>query len=63
MPNTNGLVAKKQYDSDKQSLEKKTGDGDTKVPNGSRLVKKTDYNINIIEIEKNKLLVLLYLLY
>ena len=41
----------KQYDSDKQTLERKIDGVDKKIPNTSGLVKKTDYKTKITEIE------------
>ena len=35
IPNSSGLVTKMQYDSSKQSLEKKAGDVEKKIPNTS----------------------------
>ena len=48
-------MTKTQYNSDKQGLEKKTKDGDKKIPNTKGLVRKTDCNTKITEIE-NKVL-------
>ena len=45
------LVTKTQYDSDKQSLEKKIEDVDKKITYTTGLFKKTDYNTEITEIE------------
>ena len=42
VPSTSGLIFKKQYDSNKQNLEKKIEDIDKEILSG--LVKKTDYN-------------------
>ena len=38
---TSGFVLKSKYDTDKSSLEKKISDAGKKIPNISRLVKKT----------------------
>ena len=40
-----------KYDTDKSDLEKKITDADKKIPDTSGLLKKTDYNAKIIEIE------------
>ena len=45
------LVLKTKYDIDKSDLKKKISDVDKKIPDTSRLVKKTDYNAIITEIE------------
>ena len=44
IPRSSGLVTKTQFDSDKQSLEKKISDVNQKIPNTRGLVKKTDSN-------------------
>ena len=36
---------------EKSNLEKKISDADKRIPNASKLVKKTDYNAKICEIE------------
>ena len=46
-----GLVLKIKYDTDKSILEKKISDAYKKFPDTSRLVKKTNYNAKITEIE------------
>ena len=45
------MVLKTKYDIDKSDLEKKISDGDKKVPDAIELVRKTDYNAKITEIE------------
>ena len=55
IPSNSGLMTKTQHDSDKKGLTEKTDDVDKKIPKTSRLVKKTDYYKNIMEIE-NKIL-------
>ena len=52
IPNTNGLVSKAKYDSDKQGLGKNIA---KKIHSTIGLVKKTDYNRKVTEIE-NKIL-------
>ena len=47
IPSTSELVTKTQYDSDKESLEKKFDDMDKKIPNTSGLDNKTGYNTKI----------------
>ena len=47
---TSGFVLKANYDTDKSDLEKKISDAD-RNSDTSRLVKKTDYNGKITEIE------------
>ena len=48
---TSGFILKTKYDTDKSSLEKKISDANKKIPNISKLVKKTDYNSQITDIE------------
>ena len=48
---TSGFVFKTKYDTDNLDLEKKINDADKKIPDTSGLVKKTDYNFKISEIE------------
>ena len=48
---TNGLVSKTQYSSDKQNLEKIVRGVNKKMVYASGLVKKTDLNNKITEIE------------
>ena len=45
------FVLKTKYDTDKSDLENKIIDADKKIPNIDGLVKKTDYNAIITEIE------------
>ena len=42
---------KTKYDTDKSDLEKKISDANKNLPDTSGLVKKSDYNIKITEIE------------
>ena len=49
--NTTGFVLKTKSDTDKSDLEKKIRDADKKIPDTSGLVKKTDHNFKITEIE------------
>ena len=49
IPNTSGLVSKTHHELDKQGLEKT--DVDIKISNIRGLVKNTDYNTKIAEIE------------
>ena len=53
-----GFVLKTTYDTDKSDLEKKINDADQKIPDVSDLVKKTNLNSKISEVE-GKYLVLL----
>ena len=46
-----GFFLETTYDTDKQDLEKKISDAEKSIPNASVLVKKTDYNFKIAEIE------------
>ena len=48
---TSGFALKNQYNTDKSDLEKKIRDVDKKIHDTSKLVKKSDYNANITEIE------------
>ena len=48
---TSRFALKTKHDTDKSGLEKKISDPDKKIPNTSRLVKKTDQNGKITEIE------------
>ena len=48
---TTGFVLKTKYDTDKSGLEKKISDVDKKTTYTSSLIKKTDYNSKITEIE------------
>ena len=48
---TSLLIIKAKYDSDKQGFEKKIEDVYRKMRSTSRLVKKTDYNKEITEID------------
>ena len=49
---TSGFVLRAKYDTDKSDLDKKKiSDADKKIPDTSGLVKKTDYNAKITEIE------------
>ena len=45
------FVLKTKYDTDKSDLGKKNSDADKQIPNISGLVKETDYNAKITEIE------------
>ena len=58
IPSTSGLLTEKQYDSDKEGIEKKIEVVDRKTPIISGLVKKTDYYTKITEIETRYLLLL-----
>ena len=49
---TSRFVLKTKYGTGKLDLEKKSSDGDKKIPDSSGLVKKTDYNAKITEIER-----------
>ena len=40
-----GFVFKNKYDTDKSDLEKKISHGNRKIPDTSKLVNKTDYNV------------------
>lgn len=51
IPSNTGLVTKILDDSVKKGLEKEIMDVNKKIPNTSGLVKKTDYNKKITEIE------------
>ena len=51
IPSASGLVTKTQYDLDKQGLEKKIEGADTRIRNTSGLIKMTDYNTKITQIE------------
>ena len=46
------LVTKTQYDSEKRSPEKKTEGVGKNISTTSRLIKKTNYNTEIMKIEK-----------
>ena len=48
---TSRFALKTKHDTDKSGLEKKISDPDKKIPNTSRLVKKTDHNGKITETE------------
>ena len=48
---TSGFVLKSKRDTDESSLKKKVIDADKKILDTSGLVKKTNYNAKIIEIE------------
>ena len=48
---TSGFVLKSKCDTDESSLKKKVIDADKKILDTSGLVKKTNYNAKIIEIE------------
>ena len=48
---TSGFVLKTKYDTDKSDLELKFSDTDKKISDTSGLIKKKDYNAQIIEIE------------
>ena len=48
---TTGFVLKTKYDTVKSDLEKKISDADKKIPDTSGLVKKTDCNSKVTEIE------------
>ena len=48
---TSGLALKTQYNTGKSDLEKKINDADKKIPDISRLAKKTNYYARITEIE------------
>ena len=41
----------KNYTADKSDLENKISEADKKIPDTSELVKKTDYNSKIVEVE------------
>ena len=45
------FVLKTKYETDKSGLEKKISNADKKIPDTSRLFKKTDYNSKVSEIE------------
>ena len=45
------FVSKSNYDTDKSDLEKKISDVDKNISDSSGLVKKTNYNAKIAEIE------------
>ena len=49
--NSSGFLLKTKYYADKSSLEKTISDGNKKILDTSRLVKKTDYNEKITKIE------------
>ena len=51
-----GFVLKTKYTADKSDLGKKISDANTNILDTSGLVKKTDYNAKISEIESKYLL-------
>ena len=50
-----GFVLKTKYNNDKSYLENKLSDAEKKLPDTSGLVKKTDFNAKITEIESKYL--------
>ena len=48
---TTGFVSRTKYEKDGADLEKKISHVDQKIPDVSHLVKKTDFNTNVTEIE------------
>ena len=48
---TSGFLLKTKYDTDKSDLEKKISYADKNIPDTSKLVRKTDCNSKITEIE------------
>ena len=46
---TTVFVLKTTYDTDKSNLEKKISDADKKIPDVGDLVKKTDFNANLLK--------------